>query len=151
AFGVFHLIFEQMLDWARQSPDIDFVMKPHPALLSTAVGQGHVSQQRMDAFLSGWAAQPNCGVCDGQYAELFAASDLLISDGVSFLTEYHLFDKPLIFFDSARHVPFNDLGRAAQAASDVVRNFHDMQSAVLAYKNGKPWEHYEARARLRET
>jgi hypothetical protein len=150
AFGVFHLIFDQMLAWAMQRPDIDFVLKPHPALFSTAVKEAHVSQARIDQFETIWHNLPNCDICTGQYADLFGSSDLLITDGVSFLTEFQLFDKPLVFFDSRRHVPFNELGELAEAAAEVVTSFDELQAVVLGYMGGKPWERGEQRARLRD-
>lgn len=150
AFGVFHNIYMDMLRWAQQSPDIEFVLKPHPALFSLVVRMGYVSQAGLDAFIREWKSLPNCALCEDQYSELFAASDLMITDGLSFLTEYQLFDKPLLFLDSQRHVPFNELGQAAEACSDRVMTVQQAKDATLAYAAGKPWGHESERARLRE-
>ncbi len=150
AFGVFHKIYKQMLYWAMARPDIEFVMKPHPALYGIATSEGHISKFELDNFFTQWSALENCSICHGQYAELFASSDLLITDGVSFLLEYQLFNKPLVFFDSGRHVPLNDLGKLAEAAAHVVTDFAEMQTAVDEYRNGKPWEREEERRALLE-
>lgn len=149
-FGVFHLIFEQMLAWAMQRPDIEFVLKPHPALFSVAVKEAFVPGEKVRQFEAGWASLPNCAVCNDQYAGLFASADLLITDGISFLTEFQLFDKPLIYFDSRRHVRFNELGALAEAAAHVVTGFDELQAAVLGYMDGQPWERHEPRRKLRE-
>ncbi|WFS02718.1 CDP-glycerol glycerophosphotransferase family protein [Rhizobium tumorigenes] len=149
AFGVFHLMFEQMLNWAIQRPDIEFVLKPHPALYSVAVNEGLVPADKIERFAAMWGSLPNCAVCEGKYAELFASSDLLITDGISFLTEYQLFDKPLIFYDSLRHVPFNELGELAKSAAHVVTEFSEMQAAVIRYMEGGPWLRQEERSNLR--
>ena len=138
-FGVFHQMFREMLNWARSSPDIEFVLKPHPALARMAVSEGNVPREECDAFFAEWSALPNCCVAHGQYAELFAASDLMITDGLSFLTEYHLFRKPLIFFDSREHVPFNRLGQMAADSAHTVTNFETMKAAVLDYQKGMAW------------
>lgn len=137
-FGVFHEIYRQMIEWARQSPDLQFVLKPHPSLYTGLVAYGKLSPDQVNAFLADWNALPNCGISEGQYGELFAASDLMLTDGVSFLVEYPLFDKPLIYFDSGRHVPFNDLGRIAVSAGDVVRDFDSMKRMALRYVEGAP-------------
>lgn len=148
AFGVFHLMYRQMLDWARSAPDIEFVLKPHPALMKSLILEGRLTQDILDAYLREWESLDNCCVRTGQYAELFAASDLMITDGLSFLTEYQLFRKPLIFIDSRRHVPFNTIGALAEACAHRVRSFEDMKQAALDYKAGKAWPFEAEREKL---
>lgn len=148
AFGVFHLMYRQMLDWARSAPDIEFVLKPHPALMKSLILEGRLRQNTLDEFVQEWERLPNCCICTGQYAELFAASDLLVTDGLSFLTEYQLFRKPLIFIDSGRHVPFNAIGNLAQACAHRVHSFEEMRQAVLDYKAGADWSFAQEREEL---
>ncbi|MDQ1197854.1 hypothetical protein [Agrobacterium sp. SORGH_AS 787] len=150
AFGVFHQVYKDMLRWAQSAPDIQFVLKPHPALFGTAVGLGLLSQGELEEFKREWRALPNCAIEEGLYAEIFAASDLMLTDGLSFLTEYQLFDKPLVFIDSQRHVPLNALGQLALECADTVTSVSQAEDTVMAYLNGKPWGHEEARRRLRE-
>lgn len=150
AFGVFHRIYMDMLRWAQRSPEIEFVLKPHPALFALVVKMGLVSQAAIAEFTSRWEGLPNCTIAEGQYGELFAASDMLLTDGVSFLTEYQLFNKPLIFIDSQRHVPFNALGELASACAERVTTMEQIENAVVAYARGKPWGNVEARERLLE-
>lgn len=147
-FGVFHRIHRQMLDWARTSGDIQFVFKPHPALSYAARNTPGLSAGDYDAFCAAWSALPNCTICEGDYGKLFDASDIMLTDGVAFLTEYHLFGKPLIFFDSGVHPPFDAIGRLGERCAHRVKSFGDMQTATLAYKNGKAWEREEERREL---
>ncbi|WP_320199118.1 CDP-glycerol glycerophosphotransferase family protein [Agrobacterium sp. rho-13.3] len=142
-FGVFDRIWESMLSWAKQSPDIDFVLKPHPALFGSVL-----SPEARTIIRNAWNDLPNCTFSEEQYGQLFAASDLMISDGLSFLAEYHLFNKPLVFFDSQNHVEFNGLGKLAEAASRRVTTFDQLKHAVLEYKDGKVWEFEEERKAL---
>jgi hypothetical protein len=148
AFGVFHLMYRQMLDWARSAPDIEFVLKPHPALMKSLILEGRLKQSTLDEFVGEWERLANCCICTGQYAGLFAASDLLVTDGLSFLTEYQLFRKPLIFIDSGRHVPFNAIGNLAQACTHRVHSFAEMRQAVLGYKAGAAWPFAQEREEL---
>lgn len=145
-FGVFDQIWESMIKWAREQQDIDIVLKPHPALFGQVLqGEG------LDMFKTTWNALPNCTIEMQQYGELFAESDLMISDGLSFLAEYQLFKKPIIFFDSGKHVPFNALGKMAEAATRRVRTFEEMKKATLEYKNGKAWAFEQQREALLDT
>ncbi|KQO79762.1 CDP-glycerol glycerophosphotransferase family protein [Rhizobium sp. Leaf262] len=147
-FGVFHEMHADMLEWARSSPDIQFVFKPHPALDYSAPRSGVLTQQSYNAFQQSWSDLPNCTICRGDYAKLFDASDLMLTDGVSFLTEYHLFRKPLIFIDSGVHAAFNALGRLAERAAHRVHTFQQMKQAALDYKQGKTWQLEEEREEL---
>lgn len=140
-FGVFHKIYREMLDWAKSSADIQFVFKPHPALAFS--GTTRLPTGEYDSFLQAWSTLPNCTICEGDYGALFDASDLMLTDGVSFLTEYHLFEKPLIFIDSGVHARFNALGRMAERSAHRVETFAQMKAAALEYQAGKPW-HLEA-------
>jgi len=147
-FGVFHRIHEDFVAWARQRADIDFVLKPHPALFSVAVQTGAMTKPALDAFLEAWHALPNCALETSGYAHLFAASDLMITDGLSFLTEYPIFEKPLIFFDSGHHVPMNALGDAALACAHTVRSFDAMRAAAEDYARGAGWMLEQERQQL---
>jgi hypothetical protein len=138
-FGTFDQIYGDFLAWARERPDIDFVLKPHPALFTFAVRSGALAQHELDAFQEAWQALPNCALELGTYAKLFAASDLMVTDGLSFFTEYPIFGKPLIFLDSGRHVPMNALGDAALAAAHHVSTFEAMKAAVEGYAGGAAW------------
>ena len=138
-FGVFDLIYRDFLAFAQARPDIDFVLKPHPALFTFALSSGALSQWDLQSFLAAWQALPNCALETGTYAHLFAASDLMVTDGLSFFTEYPIFEKPLIFFDSGRHVPLNALGQQALAAAHHVADFAAMQAAIETYARPTPW------------
>lgn len=150
SFGVFDTIYQDFLAWAEMRPDIDFVLKPHPALFKAAVENGAVSQADMDAFLESWQALPNCAIALGTYAHLFAASDMMVSDGLSFFTEYPVFAKPLVFFDSCHHVPMNTLGDMALASMHRVTSFDEMRTAIDHYASGGEWMLEQERRALME-
>ncbi|MBB3967117.1 CDP-glycerol glycerophosphotransferase family protein [Rhizobium metallidurans] len=147
-FGVFHKIYKQMLDWAKSAKEIHFVLKPHPALAFGAEQSGLFRDNSYQRYLDAWSALPNCAIREGTYGELFEASDLMITDGVSFLTEYHLFEKPLIFIDSGVHAAFNALGRLAERAAHRVETFNQLRQVALDYKDGKAWQLVKEREEL---
>ncbi len=147
-FGVFEKIYLQMLDWAKQNPEIQFVLKPHPSLSNSLRQTKAISPQEYERFKTAWDSLPNCCTRVGTYGELFEASDVMLTDGVSFLSEYHLFEKPLIFFDSQKHGAFNALGRLAERAAHKVHTFEEMKAATLEYRAGKEWPLREERQEL---
>ena len=136
-FGTFVWIYEAMLDWARQDDGCEFVMKPHPALFDRLKDANLIDEAAVAAFMQAWAELPNTAtIQESGYAELFAASDCLITDGISFIAEYQLFEKPLIFIDSGRHAAFNEIGAAALEGAHVVTRIDDARVAVDALRRG---------------
>jgi len=124
-FGMAHLVIDDMLAWARSAPDVDFVFMPHPALPPFVRDEASLlSPERYDAFLSDWSELPNTTIHDdGDYAPVLAASDVMLTDGLSMLVEYQFTGKPLIFLERPDHRPFNEAGRlllsGVQAVPDV--------------------------------
>ena len=106
-FGRFLQSYEAMLEWARQDANVEIVLKPHPALFAKLRDEPGL----LDRFLHDWRVLPNTALVEGgDYGPLLAGSDAMLTDGISFLAEYQLFAKPLVFLDSAHHSPFNAIG-----------------------------------------
>ncbi|GBR04555.1 hypothetical protein [Acetobacter oeni] len=134
-FGTFRQTYRAMLEWAREDSDIEMVLRPHPALFTNLIGSGMMTESELDAFRSDWAALPNTAESDnGDYGELFSASDLMITEGISFLAEYLMFpEKPIIFLDSGHHAPFNQIGKMVADAAYVVSNVPDALKVTIDY------------------
>jgi hypothetical protein len=111
-FGAFPSLAEPMLGWASEAQDCEFVFLAHPALRPfTASPSSPVSRADYDAWLELWSALPNTAVSDpGNYPATIAAADLLLTDGLSMLVEFQLFERPLVFVERQDHSPFNEIG-----------------------------------------
>jgi CDP-glycerol glycerophosphotransferase (TagB/SpsB family) len=140
-FGVFSKIKDQMLDFAKQNPDIQIVLRPHPFLWGTLTDRKVISEQELDSWRSQWDELANTSVDeDGSYAELFLATDILVTDGISFLGEYPLIAvKPTIFFENEGHWQFTQTGELAANASVRVKTFAELEKSIKdARANGVP-------------
>lgn len=108
-FGVFDRIAAAMLELAATRQDLEIVLRPHPAMreaMASAAGDTFLGR-----FRDRWAQLPNVGLSlEQEYADLFAASQAMLTDGLSFLSEYQFFDKPLVFFEREDNVGFNAAG-----------------------------------------
>jgi hypothetical protein len=135
-FGVFPSMMWKMLAFVKKNPDrFEWVLRPHPALFTLAVSIGAVSAEEMKRFIREWFECGNCMIdTGGNYGPLFAASDIMVTDGVSFLTEYPLFDKPLIFIDSGTHVPVNETGDASIDCAITVRDFSGIEAELNRFE-----------------
>ena len=140
-FGVFSKVKDDMLAFAKTNPDIQIVLRPHPFLWGTLTDRKVLPVSEVGAWRKAWDELPNTFVDeDGSYAELFLATDSLVTDGISFLGEYPLITKkPTIFFENEGHWPFTAVGELAAATSVRVGTFSELEDAIsLARANGLP-------------
>jgi len=140
-FGVFAKIKNQMLSFAKANSDIQIVLRPHPFLWGTLTDRKVLSSSDLDEWRQAWDELPNTSVDeDGSYAELFLATDILVTDGISFLGEYPLITgKPTIFFENDGHWKFSAVGELAAHAAVRVKSFSELEKAIVsARQDGVP-------------
>ena len=130
-FGMFPFVCMEMLKWASDNPDIEIVLQPHPLIFREGI-----PRPELDYFMKPWAALPNTAVYHGDFVPLMAASDAMLADGVSFLYEYQLFGKPLIWLDSGEHLPFNAVGQQIIKGAYPVRTIAEAQYLVEQLRRG---------------
>lgn len=104
---------------AQKNPQISFVFKPHPNLRNQTVKVGiFKSYEEYDAYIAMWNELPNAQVIqEGYYLDVFATSDGMILDSISFLAEYMYVDKPVLFL-TREGQRFNELG------NELYQTFH---------------------------
>lgn len=132
SFGLFKEVYKDMLEWVKSNYEIEVVLKPHPALFSSLIGNHCISQQALDLFIDEWNSLPNTMIVKGgDYGPLMAASDLMLTDGISFLAEYLMFwEKPLIFLRNKNHSPFNEVGELVETATYIVENISEAKNLI---------------------
>jgi CDP-glycerol glycerophosphotransferase (TagB/SpsB family) len=136
-FGVFSKIYNQMLEFAETNSDIQIVLRPHPFLWSTLTDRKALTETELSSWRKSWSELPNTSVDEeGSYAGLFLATDVLVTDGISFLGEYPLVTgKPAIFFENVDHWKFSATGEIAAASSIRVKNFAELTEMIEKAKN----------------
>jgi CDP-glycerol glycerophosphotransferase (TagB/SpsB family) len=100
-----------------------------------------LSVEELTSWRHAWDELDNTSVDeDGSYAELFLATDILITDGISFLGEYPLISgKPTIFFENEGHWQLTETGELAADASVRVKTFAELETEISnARANGLP-------------
>ena len=130
-----------MLDFAKANTDIEIVLRPHPFLWGTLTDRNVLSVQELTSWRNAWDQLPNTFVDeDGSYAELFLATDVLVTDGISFLGEYPLISgKPTIFFENEGHWQLTATGELAADASVRVKTFAELEKEIFNSRtNGLP-------------
>ena len=134
-FGTFHLVYQEMLAWAKSDSGVEIVLRMHPDLTPRLGWLG----KECEDWLKTWQSLPNTWLDDGSadYGSLFAGSDLMITDGVSFLLEYPLFGKPAIFIKRDGHAPFNELGKLSERCCHVVKTAADAIDSAMRVSRGE--------------
>jgi hypothetical protein len=138
-FGHFINQKDLMLDFARNNPEIDIVLRPHPFLFGTLTGRDLMTPEELASWRASWDALPNTFTdIDGLFTSLALASDAMITDGVSFIAEYPLVThKSVIFWEKADHWKFSPLGKIAQETAHTVSSMAEVIQALELTRSGK--------------
>ena len=106
----------------------------------------------MAAFVAEWTALQNTVIDnDFDYLKTFEESDLMITDGISFLVEYPLTNKPIIYMDSGHHAEFNEIGLIAVNCAYHTKCFSEIEVAISKAAIGELNPKIEMVGKLKES
>lgn len=113
--GTFPYNHQHIYEFVKAHPEVCFVFKPHPNLIFSTIDTGLFSTvEDYKEYLQKWDDLPNAKVYTGAYyQDIFATSDGMIQDSVSFIGEYQYVNKPMIFTLGVNKskATFNELGK----------------------------------------
>ena len=134
-FGMFVQSYQQMLDVAKRHPRVQFVLRPHPFLFGTLIDRGVISAEILAHWQEAWKALPNTKTnAKASFAKQFASTNMLLTDGISFLAEYPLITgKPAIFLENPDHWQINHLGAIAAAANQKIGTVAEFEALLVAH------------------
>lgn len=152
-FSTFLTYYDFFLEYARTHPDVEFVMRPHPDLLTHMVLMGVKTPEEARSYWTRFNALPNGQVYEGgDVITLFRQSDALILDSIGFLAAYAPSGNPICFLDSMRRQRLNPIGErllhSYYAAWDEPEIRHFIEHVVLAGHDDRRSERLETVARL---
>lgn len=138
-FGLFPSIWRRMLAVAEKLKTVEFVFCPHPALMTQLEGpRSPVNEEDLAEFKARWAARPGCYDYYGAgYAAVAAASDLIITDGISMLMEGQLLGKPIIFTGRDGHASFNSIGNGLRTGFHTINGADGLEDMIVAILSGE--------------
>lgn len=98
-----------ILKLAQSNPDTEWVFRPHPAFLNNIIENKIMAQTEIENYFKKWEDVGSI-YTGNNYYELFNTSDCLITDCISFLTEYLPTKKPVIHLrKDFQYENFNEL------------------------------------------
>ena len=91
---------ENVISWAQQNDDCDFVIRPHPVMFAQAVSMNVMTQEEIDNWKKSVSDSKNMSLDDAtisSYIERLLDTDVFISDFSSLLVECFITRKPVIY------------------------------------------------------
>ena len=84
-----------ILELAKSHPETEWIFRPHPVFIQRALKYKIMTLQEIEDYYNQWKEIGSI-YTGGDYYELFASSDCLITDCISFLAEYLPTEKPVL-------------------------------------------------------
>jgi len=98
-----------ILRLAKSHPEYEWIFRPHPVFKDRVLRYKIKTLSEIEAYFAEWE-QLGTVYSGGDYYEMFAGSDCLITDCISFLSEYLPTGKPVIHLRKDKYIEeFNDL------------------------------------------
>lgn len=138
SFGTFPTVYTAMIKMAKKHPDWHIIFSAHPALLTMLDdASSTLASANVTSFWEQWNLLPNTSLIKGgAYKDAFVNSDVLISDGLSWLLEYQIMEKPVIFIEREGHAPFNEFGKQILAGLHTISSPDEIEPTIAALKAG---------------
>ncbi|MFT4284639.1 MAG: hypothetical protein QM598_07385 [Protaetiibacter sp.] len=122
--------------FAAEHPEVDVVIRPHPLLLEE-IDSSTTDTEAASAFRA-LIDLPNVRLSDRSMLDDILSSTALLTDGIAIIAYYAATGRPLAVIRDAASPPFNELGDAICAASDVVGDAAEIEAWLRRATNGLP-------------
>ena len=136
-FSNFFSYFETFIRLAEKHPELEVVMRPHPALFNFMVDCGMKTMEEAQEYRIRFETLPNGRIYDdADYISLFRQSDAMLLDSIAFVGSYAPTGKPVCFLESSSRDRLNSIGErllhADYAAWDETEIRDFVEQVVLA-------------------
>lgn len=94
----FFTYYQDLLTFAKENPDMDFLHRPHPLALTHFQQTGELTAEQADAYVDACRTIPNVEMDKlPEYETTLWGSSVLVSDISGIMVEYFSTGKPIIF------------------------------------------------------
>jgi CDP-glycerol glycerophosphotransferase (TagB/SpsB family) len=127
-FATFHWNGVEILNFAKEHPEFNFIFKPHQGFRKRVVKYGVFTEEQAKNYYEEWEKIGT--VYDkGDYFDLFVNSDCLITDCGSFLAEYLPTKQPVIHLINENSFEHSPALKKASSNYYKVKNLEEMNEA----------------------
>jgi len=131
-FCQFKKYYSYFLKLLTDQTKIDLVMRPHELMFDALIKHNEMTLQEVDNFMEEFTSHKNASIDTTEiYLDLFHTSDAMITDGVSFLAEYQITKKPIIYTENTDNGPIlNQYGMLLVSGLYKAHNEHDLDHFI---------------------
>lgn len=144
--------FDVFIQLAQEHPEMEVVMRPHPALFTFMVDSGMKTEREAKECRERFEALPNAFIYEGaDYISLFRQSDAMVLDSLSFIAAYAPSGRPVCFLESEKRARLNPVAERLLHSyysawdADEIREF--VERVVLG---GDDWKKAEREAAVQK-
>lgn len=99
-----------ILDFAKSHPETEWIIRPHPAFKDRLLRYDIMTPDEADEYFKEWSEFATISESTDNYYEQFITSDCLITDSISFLSEYLPTGNPVLHLRNENQKDeYNDL------------------------------------------
>lgn len=125
----------ELIEYAEEHKDIDFIFRPHPQAFLEWNATGEMPEAQAKEYKRRYENCPNAKIdTRKEYLSTFYSSDFMITDMSSIVAEYFLTGKPIIYCH--KKDCFNDFSRKLSEGFYWVRNWTELQNVIEMLKTG---------------
>lgn len=132
--------YKWLLEYAKKTPEIDFLFRPHPLTFENFLATGEMTQEEVTSFKREIEQIHNVELdTNPQYESTFSKSSVLVSDISSVMVEYFVLGKPIIFCISNMNLELEDDTKKIVEGCYVVNNREELEERIIQLKNGNDY------------
>lgn len=118
-----------ILEYAKKHTETSWIFKPHPRLKYALLRNKIMNEEEINSYYNEWAKIGRIYE-QGDYFDIFKSSDLMITDCISFLTEYLPSKNPLIMLVNRNSCKLNSLGEKITSEYYKVNNNSELEQVL---------------------
>ena len=153
-FATFIETHNEILKFLEENKDtFNIIFRPHPLFKTNLVSSGKMTNEQYESVMNRFKELPNFSFSTHSSPHYdFDASDLLLTDGISFLASYLVTHKPIVWLDSNHHMEFTTLGAKVASGSYrlSIENLPSLQTVIRTILVDGKDPLFEEREKLRK-
>lgn len=125
---------DKLIDYASKNKDVALLFRPHPQAFLNWIGTGEMSEREVNEYRDRYEKSDNMRIdTKNDYFDTIFESDCLISDTSSFIADYFMTGKPIIYCHSRD--TFNRVSKEMSRGFYWVRNWKELETVLDSLKN----------------
>ncbi len=134
----FFTYYQDLLTFAGENPDIDFLHRPHPLALTHFQQTGELTAEQAEAYVESCRTLPNVEMDKlPEYETTLWGSSVLVSDISGIMVEYFSTGKPIIFCATNMELALTPYFARMLEGCYVVHSNRELFDTLSMLKNGQ--------------